>query len=154
MSVRIVVRGDDRLDLADEIREEFHREVKGVMDEAARIALADVQGQLSLRKGTPRTSAPEGQPPEFDEGDLYRSYRTIPARVKGDAAISGVQSNHPGAARIEFGGVDERGIRTLPHPAVRIGFQNAEPKIEALLEDKLLRGEPTATHSAPFPLIG
>lgn len=131
------VGGIDRLDLADELEEQFHGEAKLVVGEAADLLLDEVQRNLRLRTGTAATSAPEGAPPEYDTGELYRSYERIPPRVKGRIASSGVQSDHPGAARVEYGSTDSRGIRTLPHPAVRLAVDASEEPITALVEKRL-----------------
>ena len=139
MSLKIVVHGD-KLDLADELAEQYVDEALEVIGDAGTLAFNEVQHQLARRIGSPRTrtAAPEGQPPELDTGELRESYSRIPPRVKGAVATSGVQSNHPGAARVEYGATDERGIRTLPHPAVRIAFTNIEPAVDELIQRKLL----------------
>ena len=128
----------DKIDLADELEEAFHATAKELVSEAGELALAEVQRNLQLRRGTAQTVAPEGQPPEFDTGDLLRSYEKIPPRVKGRMATSGVQSDHPGAARLEYGKTDARGIRTLPHPAVRLAFEAVEEKVTDLIESRPL----------------
>lgn len=149
MSFKIVTRGDfglsssgvrivdDRLDLADELQEQFHEVAKGVAKEAAGILLAEVQRLLRLRAGTFKSAAPEGQPPEYDIGELYRSFEIIPPRVKGRTASSGVQSDHPGANRLEYGKTDARGIRTLPHPFVRPAMANVEEAVTELVQKRL-----------------
>jgi hypothetical protein len=136
MTVKIVVYGD-KLDLADEIGEEFVQEAKDVAGEAGDIMLAEAQRLAKLRVGTAQTAAPEGQPPEFDTGAFYRSLKRITPRVKGRVASSGIQSNDPGAARIEWGATDSRGIRTLPHPIFRPAAANSEQPITDLCQRKL-----------------
>lgn len=136
MTVKVVVYGD-KLDLADEVAEEFVAEAKDVAGEAGNIMLAEAQRLAKLRIGTAQTAAPEGQPPEYDSGEFYRKLKRIPPRVKGRVASSGIQSNHPGAARIEWGGTDSRGIRTLPHPIFRPAAANSEQPITELAQRKL-----------------
>ena len=136
MSVKVKVYGD-KLDLADELQEEFHQQAKDVAAEAADILLGEVKTLLKLRIGSLQTAAPEGQPPEFDTGALEKSFKKIPPRVKGRVASSGVQSNDPGANRLEYGATDSRGIRTLPHPYVRPALANVEEKVTRLVESRL-----------------
>lgn len=121
MSARIVVYGD-MIDLADELEEEFHDKVLKVVDRAADLLLAETRRLLSLRQGTVRTSAPDGQPPERDTGALAASYRKIPGRIRGRVASAGIRSRDPAANRVEYGATDTRGIRTFPHPAVRLAI--------------------------------
>lgn len=126
----------DRIDLADELEEDFHVYALDAVGVAGDIVLAKVQRKLRLLRGTPQTSAPEGQPPEFDTGDLFRSFKKLRPRVKGRIASSGIYSLDPGANRLEFGKTDERGIRTLPHPFVRPAFEESEPEIHALFQKR------------------
>lgn len=123
----------DRLDLADELEEQFHQQAIGAVSEAADMVLGEIQRRLSLRRGTAQTAAPEGEPPEHDTGALLRSWKTMPAKVEGRMVVSGVKSNHPGASRLEFGFTDSRGIRTLPHPYIAPSFAAMEGPIERLL---------------------
>jgi len=135
VSVKVVVYGD-RIDLADELEEEFHAVAKDVVTEGAEKLLREVRALLRLRAGTFRTAAPEGQPPEYDVGDLFRSFRLIPARVRGRSVSAGIQSDDPGANRVEFGATDTRGIRTLPHPYLRPALANVEPLVTELFIDR------------------
>jgi hypothetical protein len=128
----------EKIDLADELEDEWREDAGELAGDAADLVLGEVQRNLLLRLGTAKTAAPEGQPPEYDKGDLYRSYERIPPRVKGRIASSGVQSDDPGAARAEYGATDSRGIRTFPHPAVRLAFAASEEKVTALIESRPL----------------
>lgn len=128
----VVVYGD-RLDLADELQEEFYPQALSAANEAADMALGEIQRRLSLRRGTAKTAAPEGEPPEQDTAGLLRSWKTMPARIDGRMVSSGVKSNHPGASRLEFGFTDSRGIRTFPHPYIAPSFAAMEGPIERLL---------------------
>ena len=132
--VRLV---DDRLNLADELEEHFYPVAKLVAREAGDLLTAEVVRQLNLRQGTQQTAAPEGAPPERDTGELAESFETIPPRIKGRVVSSGVQSDHPGANRLEYGSTDARGIRTLPHPFVRPALQLVEGPIDALIRKRL-----------------
>lgn len=136
MSIKVKVYGE-KLDLADELQEEFHAQAKAAISDVADLVLGEVARLLHLRKGTLRTSAPEGEPPEVDTEALAQSFRRIPARIKGRVATSGIQSNDPGANRLEFGKTDSRGIRTLPHPFVRPAIETVKIEATALLEQRL-----------------
>jgi hypothetical protein len=136
MSIKVVVHGEV-LDLADELQDDFHRDAKAVVEEGAGMLLGDVQRRLRQRSGTFRTAAPEGEAPEFDVGDLYRSFKLIAPRVTGRVATSGIRSDHPGANRLEYGKTDVRGIRTLPHPYLRPAMEAMEEPIGRLLQERL-----------------
>lgn len=126
-----------KLDLAEELREEFHKTAKDAVEDAAAIALREVDRLLTQRKGTKKTAAEPGQPPEVDTAQLVASYTLLPGRIKGNVASSGVRSKDPGANRVEFGGTDIHGRRSFPHPAVRLAFENVEDAVTALLEERL-----------------
>jgi hypothetical protein len=136
MPLKVTVYGD-KIDLADELRDEFHAEAKDAVSEGAGVLLDEVQRLLSLQRGTSRTAAAEGQPPEQDTADLYRSFRKIPPRVRGNVASSGIKSNHPGGNRLEWGFTDARGIRTLSHPFLRPAIANTDARIGELLRERL-----------------
>lgn len=138
MAFKMVFNAPEKLDLADELLEEFHAQAKDAVEGAATIVLREIKRKLTQVKGTPRTSAPEGQPPEYDTGALEKSYRLLSGRVKGNVASSGVQSKDPGANRLEMGFTDNRGIRTFPHPHVRTSFQDTYDDVTAYLNGALL----------------
>lgn len=127
----------DKLDLADELEEEFRAKAKGAMGEAGTLLLGDVQQRLRRRQGTRLTVAPPGEPPEMDTGVLVASFKRIPPSVKGRIASSGIQSDHPGANRLEFGMTDRFGRRTLPHHYVAPALAAMEAPITALLQERL-----------------
>jgi hypothetical protein len=124
--MKVFVHGD-KLDLADELLEEFHADAKGAVGEAADILLGAVRA--NLQRG--------GDGPSVGKGDLLKSMKRIAPSVKGAVASSGIRSNDPGANRVEYGAVDVRGIRTLPHPYVRPAMASTEPQIDALLRERL-----------------
>ena len=145
MTLRVVIEAPAKLDLADELLEEFHAGAKAAVTGASQLLLTEVQRLLRQRKGTARTAAPAGEPPEEDTGALANSFRLIPASVRtpvfakgyGAEARSGIRSNDPGGNRLEFGFTDLRGIRTLPHPFLAPAIANTEGAIEALLRERL-----------------
>ena len=145
MTLRVVIDAGEKLDLADELREEFVAEAKAAVTDGAQLLLTEVQRLLRLRKGTKKTAAPEGEPPEEDTGALANSFRVIPASIRtpvqakgyGAEARSGIRSNDPGGNRLEFGFLDLRGVRTLPHPFIAPAIKNTEGAIEALIQERL-----------------
>lgn len=128
---------EKKLDLAEDLREEFHAVAKQAVSDSADILLLEVDRLLSLRRGSDSTTAPAGEPPEYDTTALLRSWERIPARVKGNVAQSGIKSDSEYAIRAEYGGTDKRGIRTLPHPYLRPAMASTESEIDALLRERL-----------------
>jgi len=129
--------GDEKLDLADELRDEFHAVAKEAVRDGAQLLLREVDRLLTLRHGTPQTAAPEGEPPEQDTAGLVRSWDLVNPRVRGDMVQAGIKSNHPGAVRLEYGLTDARGIRTFPHPYIRPAMATTEGPIGELLAERL-----------------
>lgn len=134
MTIKVRVYAD-KIDLADELEEAFHEEAKAGLAEAADLVLADIKRRLRLRRGP--EAVPEGEPPAYQQGKLERSYKRIAPKIRGRVASSGVYSRDPGANRLEFGAIDSRGIRTLPHPHVRPAFDAKEAEVDALLQQRL-----------------
>lgn len=134
--IRITVYGE-KLDLADDLQEEFHDVAKEVVQHGSVMLLGSVQRKLRLRRGTPKTAAPEGEPPESDTDALASSWRLIPPRVKGNVVSAGIQSRDPGILRREYGETDARGIRTLPHPFLRPAIAETDGPIGRLFEERL-----------------
>lgn len=87
------------------------------------------------RKNPPRhqASAP-GEPPATLFGTLRQSIHHSPPKWEGWAVSTEVGTNQPQARRLEWGGVDNRGVRILPRPYVEPSTLRAEAGIEALLE--------------------
>jgi hypothetical protein len=137
MSLRVVVMAPDKLDLADELQDEFKAEAKAAVKEGAQLLLSEIQRLLRLRSGPAGMTAPEGEPPEKHTAALLESFRLLPPRVSGAVASSGIISRHPGANRQEFGYTDIRGVRTLPHPFLRPAIAATEGKMSELLTERL-----------------
>lgn len=104
-----------------------------IVEEAGDLAAARVR-QLLSGAG----SGQEGSPPTKRTGAMAGSIVRTPVEQSRDRV--GVQSvwcrvvaTDPGAPRVEFGAVDKRGIRTLPHPFMRPAFEELEGEIRRLL---------------------
>ena len=146
MPVHVVVYGE-RLDLADELQEDFIAEAREAVTEGAQILLDDVLRRLRLRAGTFKSAAPPGQPPEYDIGTLFRSFHLLSARIRGATAEAGVASADPSANRLEFGKTDINGVRTFPHPYMRPALEATEEPIAQMFEarfgpENVRRGHP------------
>lgn len=127
----------DKLDLADELPEEWMERLKGPIREVGGMFKAEVIRRLSLAQGDASTSAKEGDAPERDSGDLIASVRQLNTMVKPTIAETGVHVRDPGAARLEWGATDVRGIRTYPHPFVRPSAEAVAAPAGRLIEKAL-----------------
>lgn len=134
MIAAVIAAGSDKLDLADDIQEEFQDKAKAAIGDAADVLLTDIKSRLRRRR---QDAAPAGEPPAEHTSKLLESYKRITPRVVGPVAISGIRSRHLGANRLEVGFTDERGIRTLPHPHVRPAIAATRAEIDALLQERL-----------------
>lgn len=87
------------------------------------------------RKNPPRhqASAP-GEPPAVLFGQLRQSIHHSAPKWEGWTVSTEVGTNRPQARRLEWGGVDARGIRIAPRPYMEPSALRAEPQIETILE--------------------
>lgn len=133
---RIVVLGDPKKKDGEAVAEDalkvFQREAKSAMREASDELLRAVHSQL--RKSTTPPAAP-GQPPAYrgEVPTLMGSFKRITARATRTSVSGGVQSSHPGAGRLEWGGTDSRGVHTFPHPYLSPAVEAAEPSVHNIL---------------------
>ena len=132
--IRIEVSGPP-LDIAKDAEKQFRKDARKAIGQAGTVLLREVKKQL--RRTSSRETAGPGEPPARRTGELIRSFRRLRPRVRTRAgatvATSGVKSTHPGAGRVEYGGVDRRGIRTFPHPYIGPAIDAAEAEVERLL---------------------
>lgn len=132
MSIRVEVYGDSLIDVADELLDEMVEPAKAAVKDARDLVFDEARRLLSLRSSGPSI---EGAPPVQRSGELLRSLRKTSISVHGRVVSAGFQTKHPGAMRLEWGFVDERGIRTLPHPWLRPAFSNTYDAVEKRLSD-------------------
>jgi hypothetical protein len=125
----------DVLDLADELQEEFVDGAKVAMRQGSRLLRDEVRRRLRLRKGP--VPAPEGEPPAEQTGELVRSIKVLPVRVRGRVVSGGIKTDHPGATRLEFGAVDKRGVRTFPHPFLLASQEAVADEVTRLLNEAI-----------------
>jgi hypothetical protein len=135
MSVNVRVYGD-KLDLADELADEFHDEAAKAVTDGAKILLAESH-RLIARWG-PNAPAPAGQTPATITGDLLRLTRLRRGRVRRNSRVAQAAVQYaPHSWLVEFGHINVDGTRTLPRPFVRPAVENTEADIDRLLTERL-----------------
>lgn len=101
-----------------------------VVRRARDLTVARVQQLLGRREAEP---AIEGEAPHFRTGALRDSVKGAAIVVERDRIWTRVLAKDPGAARLEFGDVDRRGIATRAHPFLRPAFEELEGRIRAMI---------------------
>lgn len=81
-----------------------------------------------------QASAP-GEPPAVLLGALRQSINHSPPRWEGWVVWTEVGSNKVYARRLEFGGIDSRGVRILPRPYWAPTILREEQAIERILDE-------------------
>lgn len=120
----------------------FQSQGRRGMNAASRVLLGYVRDWLRISVGTydpaqahQRYGLPPQQNPQTPTAEqLAESFKTINTRVAKYRITGGVYSAHPGAARVEWGTTDVRGITTDPHPYMNPATKEAEPVIHQILE--------------------
>lgn len=137
MSVNVKIEGDRFIDLSDEILEESLAPVKEVVKQGGALYLGEVQRRLKLRTGE---TAPEGEAPAFQSGELQRSFKQLPVRVSGNTVTSGIRSHGQDFGKInglEYGRVTPEGKQVKARPFLRPAAEAVQPQIDALGESLL-----------------
>lgn len=133
--MRVTVAGEGKLDLADELREEFIADAKGAVAAAADLLLAE--SQRLIRAYGPGPS-PEGSTPGTGSGDLLRlTKRRAPRMGRDRASFAAPVQYAPHSWLVEYGHNNVDGTRTLPRPFVRPAIENTKGPIDQLLRDRL-----------------
>lgn len=132
MGVRVTMQIPE---LSKEVEKEFRRNARKVVGEGAKVLHKEIRRRLS-RAGS--RAAEPGEAPTKRSGKLMRSVKRTSTRVSRYGASAGVRISHPGAARLEFGAVDSRGIRTLPYPYVRPSIEAKRAEIEKIIADGIV----------------
>lgn len=143
--------------LGDELVEEHRGRAEGILKSALLLFEANVKERLTgTRSGRTRkvsktgalhvASAP-GEPPAVLFGNLRNSVGHDGPHWDGDVVEGtvgpglGTKPSDPDhdpeayARRLEFGGVDSRGVRILPRPYMQPSADEMEPIIERLFEE-------------------
>jgi len=98
-------------------------------------------GRIYIYKGREHQASAPGEPPAPMSGKLRQSITHTDVVWNGDEASAEVGSNRPYARRLEFGGVDSRGIRILPRPYFSATWIEEQDKIQGML-DKAVSAHP------------
>jgi hypothetical protein len=124
---------NDKIDLADEMEEDFRKTAKEALTDAAKILLAESHAQIErFGKNGP---APEGETPATFTGNLKKLPKRLPTRQRSRSSrhVSSGVIYAPHAHLLEYGHINANGSRTMPRPFIEIANRNAEPEIEATL---------------------
>jgi hypothetical protein len=129
----------DKLDLADELEEDFRKEAKAVVREAGTMYYDALVARLR-RGGRGRPSAP-GQVPAIQDEDLLKSFRRPTAKLGRDkrSVFVDITSDlhYKEVWGVESGHVKPDGTRVEPRPFIRPTDAEMEPKIARLFEERL-----------------
>jgi hypothetical protein len=134
--MNVVIEGEGRLDLADEIEEEFVAVAAAAVAEGAQMLLVESKRLVALHGQN--APAPPGSTPATVSGDLLRltKPRSRRGRVRGNEAAAGVQYA-PHSWLVEYGHMNVDGTRTLPRPFVRPAVENTTEPVDRLLRERL-----------------
>lgn len=86
------------------------------------------------KTGKPHIASAPGEAPAIMFGQLYRSIAVSPPEWDGWAVAASIGTNLAQARRLEFGGVDSRGVRILPRPYFEPTVLREMAAVEALLQ--------------------
>lgn len=98
------------------------------------IAVPARSGRIYVINGRPHQASAPGEPPAPLTGKLRQSITHSDVRWDGDQAFGEVGSSDPKASRLEFGGVDSRGIRILPRPYFSTTWEEEEVHMQSILD--------------------
>lgn len=137
--MRIQVRGDDsHIDMADEVVDESIPIVKKAANEVGDAFLLDIRSRLRRRQGP--GSAPAGESPAEQTGELARGMRRLAARVRGRVISSGVRHTSMTFEEInsiEYGAVGPNGRVSKARPFARPAEEALEKKAAGIFEREL-----------------
>jgi hypothetical protein len=135
MSMKFRVQGEGKIDLAEELIEEFIPNARTVVREASDILLAETKRLIAAYGRGP---APPGSTPGTETGNLLKLTKRGSVRMGRDkTSVSGAVLWPPHAHLVEYGHTNVDGTRTLPRPFIRPALDAAEPKIQRLFEERL-----------------
>jgi hypothetical protein len=129
------IYGDDKIDLADELREEFIPPAKAAVKDANDVYFNEARRLAKVYGPGP---APGQSTPGTVSGNLARLMKKRGPRLSRtkDAVWASVMFA-PHAHLLEFGHDNVDGTRTLPRPFIRPAQANTEGTIDRLLQDRL-----------------
>ena len=135
MSMNFRIRGEGKIDLAEELMDEFIPNARVVVRDASDILLAETKRIIAAYGRGP---APPGSTPGTETGNLLRMTKRGSVRMGRDrASVSGAVLYPPHSHLVEYGHTNVDGTRTLPRPFIRPALEAAEPQIQQLFEERL-----------------
>ena len=136
MSMKFVVAGEGKIDLAEELIEEFRKDARKVVRDASDILLE--KSREKIRAFGPGPAPPGSTPGTGPTGNLLKMTKRGTVRLGRDkASYSGAVKYAPHAHLVEYGHTNVDGTRTLPRPFIRPALAEAEPEIQRLFEERL-----------------
>lgn len=134
MSFKMIITDERTLaGLGDEVWKEVKPRYRRAVVKARDLVLNEAKRLLRQRRGP--EPAPAGQPPAQQTRALVRSAKKLRPIARRGFISSGFEFTDPGSNRVEFGGVDSRGIRTFPHSFVRVAFDKKEAEVDHMLRN-------------------
>jgi hypothetical protein len=119
MSIGLRIRKEGTLrGMANEVWADMQPRAIVAVEQATDRTLATVRSLLS-RGGDPVP----GEAPKSRTGDLMRSWRVTRLIRRKYSILKGVESMHPAAVILEFGGTGKGGVKRLPFPYLRPAFE-------------------------------
>ena len=130
----------DKIDLAEELEEEFRSEAKQAVRDGVDIMVAEIQANAN------RFTSGESRPGHFPvrrTGELAQSFKRGSVRLGRDkASVTGETVStlsYEEVNGVEYGHTKPTGERVLPRAFIRPAQVTAEPKIAALFARRFAR---------------
>lgn len=89
------------------------------------------------RRGRLHQASAPGEPPATQTGKLRQSITMSEPEWVGWNVSVDIGSNQPQARRLEYGGVDRRGVRILPRPYFEPTAIRVQAQVEVILESSI-----------------
>jgi hypothetical protein len=126
----------DKLDLADELLEDFRKVARGAVRDGSKILLEE--SHRLIKQYGPGPAPPGSTPGTGETGNLLKMTKLGNVRFGRDKrSYSGAVIYAPHAYLLEYGHTNVDGTRTLPRPFIRPAQEAAQPKIHRLFEERL-----------------
>ena len=92
-------------------------------------------GRIYRSRGRTHQASAPGEPPALVTGQLRNSITHTMPVWHGDNVSAEVGTSLDKAARLEFGGVDSRGVRILPRPYIGATMLEEQDTMETIMEE-------------------
>lgn len=126
--------------IGDELWEELEPRTEKALAEGAQLIVDAAQLNLRRRRGTGRSTAPAGEAPEFDTGELHDSVKLLGKVRRSKYQVrQGYGSQHPASILHEYGGLTKGGVGGVPRryparPYLRPAEEQTREAVEARLD--------------------